>query len=165
MRDDPTREFDSLEARLAAVERAVTDGESHVDAGADVARPDGPRAGDADAGPDAETLRDRSGAVSDLEDRVTDLEADLRAVRGLLDGVQTVEEAVERRANLALAKAESVEEAVAEETDLVVERVPVSDPSGGLGGGTPVGREDDGGTGRADDGDDVSLAARLREAL
>ena len=62
--------------------------------------------------------------VADLERRVAGLEAELDAVRGLLDGVETVDERVERRASAALAKAETLEERFTSEEALVRERLP-----------------------------------------
>ncbi|MBB6645833.1 DUF7310 family coiled-coil domain-containing protein [Halobellus ruber] len=63
--------------------------------------------------------------VAALERRVADLEAELEAVRGLLDGVDAVDETVERRASAALAKAEALEERFEpEKTGLVRERLP-----------------------------------------
>ncbi|MGQ4555744.1 DUF7310 family coiled-coil domain-containing protein [Halobellus sp. GM3] len=60
-----------------------------------------------------------------LDRRLTALEADLESVRGLLDGVGAVDEAVERRASIALAKVETLERAVdAEDRGLVRERLP-----------------------------------------
>jgi hypothetical protein len=59
-----------------------------------------------------------------LDRRVTELEAELDAVRGLLGGVEAIDEAVERRASIALAKVEALEEAVsAEPNGLVRERL------------------------------------------
>jgi hypothetical protein len=68
--------------------------------------------------------------VAALERRVADLEAELEAVRGLLAGVEVVDESIDRRASTALAKAEALEERFAPDgTGLVRERLP--DPSGG----------------------------------
>ena len=79
---------------------------------------------DAD-GPEQEPSGTGGDRVVDLECRVTELEAELRAVRGLLDGVGAVDERVERRASAALAKAETLEERLApEEAGLVRERLP-----------------------------------------
>ncbi|QLH82604.1 DUF7310 family coiled-coil domain-containing protein [Halosimplex pelagicum] len=88
-----------LDARLDAVERALTDGDT-----------------------DLRELRDRSGVVDDLqtleerldtvESRLDELEAGLEAVRGYAGNVRAVNREVERRASAALAKAETVEAAV-----------------------------------------------------
>jgi hypothetical protein len=159
MRADHSREFERLEARLDALERAVTDGESDT---GDVH----PSHHTPPEGPDAESPTEVATGLADLTDRVAELEADLEAVRGLLDGVQAVDDDVERRANLALAKAESVEAAVADETGLAVERVPVAaadaaddGPDRPAGADAPRDADDETGDG------ETSLAARLREAL
>ncbi|WP_135364436.1 DUF7310 family coiled-coil domain-containing protein [Halosimplex halophilum] len=88
-----------LDARVDAVERALTDGDT-----------------------DLSDLRDRSGVVDDLqsledrldavESRLDELEAGLQAVRGYAGNVRAVNREVERRASAALAKAETVEAAV-----------------------------------------------------
>lgn len=78
---------DPLEERLAAVERAVDDGDTAATAAAD-------------------RLRDRVAAV---EDDVAELEAAVQAVRGYVGGVRHVNDEVEQRADAALAKAEAVE--------------------------------------------------------
>jgi hypothetical protein len=49
--------------------------------------------------------------LSELERRVTAIEAELESVRGMLDGVNAIDEAVERRASVALAKVETLERA------------------------------------------------------
>jgi hypothetical protein len=89
MPDDP------LEERLAAVERAVRDG-------------------DGTAAVADESLRDRVAAV---EDDVADLEAAVQAVRGYVGGVRHVNDEVEQRADAAMAKAHAVERALADDTD------------------------------------------------
>lgn len=63
---------------------------------------------DAEAAPDLESLADR---IDALEERVTDLEAGLQAVRGYVGGIDHVNETVERRANAALAAVERLEAA------------------------------------------------------
>lgn len=167
----------TLAARLDAVERALTDetrtaprpaepgtapttpespassSSSHSSAASDApgvapGRPDG-RAADGDA-------------VRRLERRVEELTAELDAVRGLLGGVEAVNESVERRADLALAAVEEMTTERAEE-GLVVERLPDEDDAFG----DPSARGDDAARegGRRDDSTADSLAARLREAL
>jgi|GEM_PF-1215043 len=88
-----------IDARLDAVERALTDGDT-----------------------DLTDLREASGVVDDLqalearletvESRLDELEAGLEAVRGYAGNVRAVNREVERRASAALAKAETVEAAV-----------------------------------------------------
>ena len=87
--DDPS---DRIEARLSAVERAVT--------GSD-ARP-------ADAAAEAEATAERErleSRLDDLEERVAELEAATQAIRGYAGAVRAVNSEVERRADLALARA------------------------------------------------------------
>lgn len=172
-----TTDLETLASRLDAVERALTDGASSATRPSD-ADPDaatgpavsGPGTPDDEPTAAAETtgdrptgVSDRSGAtdrrianleatVSDLEDSVADLSAELDAVRGLLGGVRAVNESVERRADLALAVAEEL--ATDEAEELVVERLPEVDAAE-LG----VDSADD------DEAESDSLAARLREAL
>jgi hypothetical protein len=113
---------DDLIRRLEAVERAVTDG--HTDL-----------AGVASAADTAERLAAVEDRLDDVEARLDDLDATTQAVRGYLGGVDGVTEDVERRADLALAKAEAVEAAVFEEDDgLAVERLSTDDgtPTEGL---------------------------------
>ena len=82
--------------------------------------------------------------VADLERRIVELEADLDAVRGLLDGVDAVGERVERRASTALAKAEALEARVgAGEPGLVRERLPdARDPNATNSGDSATDAED-----------------------
>jgi hypothetical protein len=82
MSDEP------LEERLAAVERALGDGD-----GATPAQP-------------TDDVADRLDA---LEDDVADLEAAVQALRGYVGSVKHVNDEVERRADAAMAKAEAVE--------------------------------------------------------
>lgn len=96
---------DSIEARLEAVERALTDGETPV---ANLE--------------DAATLRsglvETNERLDDLEERVAELEAATQAIRGYVGNVRQVNEDVERRADAALAKAEALADRVAAvETD------------------------------------------------
>jgi hypothetical protein len=82
--------------RLEAVERAITDGHS------------------ADGLPEADELESRLEAVErsleDADERLTELEAAVQALRGFAGGIDAVDEAVERRANAAVAKVERLEE-------------------------------------------------------
>ncbi|WP_336022033.1 DUF7310 family coiled-coil domain-containing protein [Halobellus salinisoli] len=68
---------------------------------------------------------DTDADVASLERRLASVEAELDAVRGLLGGVDAVDEAVERRASIALAKVESLEERLkSSDGGLVRERLP-----------------------------------------
>lgn len=87
---------DELRDRLDAVERALTDGAGDLD---DL------RAA-ADTAAELETLRDR---VTELEDRTAELDAATQALRGYVGNVRSVNRDVERRADAALAKVESLE--------------------------------------------------------
>jgi uncharacterized protein YoxC len=83
---------DRIESRLRAVERAVTGSDARP---ADVAAA-------AEATAERERLESR---IDDLEERVAELEAATQAVRGYVGSVRAVNREVERRADLALARA------------------------------------------------------------
>ncbi|RLM67442.1 DUF1515 domain-containing protein [Halorubrum sp. Atlit-8R] len=83
---------DRIESRLRAVERAVTGGD---------ARP-------ADAATEARATAERErleSRLDDVEERVAELEAATQAIRGYAGAVRAVNDEVERRADLALARA------------------------------------------------------------
>lgn len=86
---------DQLEERVAALERAVTDGE-------------GDAAALAEAAVTAERLETLETTVEDLEDRVTELEAATQALRGYVGNVRAVNRGVEERADLALSRVEAL---------------------------------------------------------
>ncbi|WP_436909862.1 DUF7310 family coiled-coil domain-containing protein [Halosimplex marinum] len=88
-----------LDARVDAVERALTDGDTDL---TDLREAGG-------VADDLQSLEDRLDAV---ESRLDELEAGLEAVRGYAGNVRAVNREVERRASAALAKAETVEAAV-----------------------------------------------------
>jgi len=88
-----------LEARLDAVERALTDGETDL-TGLEEA---------ADHAAEIDRLDER---IESLESTVADLDAAVQAVRGYAGNVRAVNREVERRASAALAKAETLENAV-----------------------------------------------------
>lgn len=89
---------DRTESRLRAVERAVTGGDARP---ADVA-----------AGAEATAERERlESRIDDLEERVAELEAATQAVRGYVGSVRAVNREIERRADLALARATSANRA------------------------------------------------------
>jgi hypothetical protein len=85
---------DALSERLASVERRLTDADDGTvgEIGAVEGR-----------------LADLEERADEIETRVERLESGLQATRGLLGGVDAVDESVERRADLALAKAEEIE--------------------------------------------------------
>lgn len=88
---------DTLERRLAAVERAI--GGEPTPNGADRCLGDSPR------GDDDELER----RLSTLEARVDELDAAVQAIRGFLGGVSAVNESVERRADAAVAAVDRLE--------------------------------------------------------
>ncbi|WP_280585686.1 hypothetical protein [Halorubrum sp. Boch-26] len=101
---------DHLEERLRAVERALTGSDTAV----------------ADLGDDAAAAAERealASRVAELESRVEELEAATQAIRGYVGSIRAVNREVERRADLALARANRGEEGAhdtgsANETDL-----------------------------------------------
>jgi ABC-type transporter Mla subunit MlaD len=117
---------DDLARRLAAVERAVTGGETDLSEVADAA--------DVTARLDAVEER-----LDTIETRLDDLDGTTQALRGYLGSVDGVAEDVERRADLALSKAEAVEEAVfTDDGGLAVERLPTAPPESAADGGRCV---------------------------
>jgi hypothetical protein len=91
--------MDELKARIEALERAVTDGNSDLSELATAAE-----TGDRLTAVETE--------LEDLADRVAELEAATQALRGYVGNVRAVNREVEQRADAALAKAESVESAI-----------------------------------------------------
>jgi hypothetical protein len=90
-----------LDARLDAVERALTDDETDL---TDVR----------EAAALAATVEDLEARVDDLEETVAELDAGLQAVRGYAGNVRAVNREVERRASAALAKVETLESSLDE---------------------------------------------------
>jgi uncharacterized coiled-coil protein SlyX len=92
--------MDELEARIEALERAVTEGDHDL----------------SELAAEGET-RDRLATVEtelgDLTERVAELEAATQALRGYVGNVRAVNRDIEQRADIALAKAESLESAFA----------------------------------------------------
>jgi phage shock protein A len=129
---------ETLDERLRAVERALTDGDHDLTEIEDAA--------DHHARLDA--LDDRLTAV---EDRLVDLEAATQALRGYVGNVRAVNREVEHRADAAIAAVESLDE-----TD-AVESAPV-EPAAVY---PPPRRPDD----ASDETDDPGLLDRVREAL
>lgn len=98
----------ALERRLAAVERAV-DGSGREEPNATDTTDSTDRA-DATS-PDRESLDRR---LDTLESRVDELDAALQAVRGFLGGIDAVNEAVESRADAAIAAVDRLERRLGE---------------------------------------------------
>jgi hypothetical protein len=88
---------ESIEARLAALERAVTDGDVDLTA----------LATDADL---ADRVERAEARLDDLERQVTDLEAATQALRGYVGNVRSVNRDVEQRADAALAAVDRLAE-------------------------------------------------------
>jgi hypothetical protein len=84
-----------LDERVAALERAVTDG--YADDGLP------------DAGRLAARVDDLEATVEELDDRTAELDAAVQALRGFAGGVRAVDEAVERRANAAISRIDRLE--------------------------------------------------------
>jgi ABC-type transporter Mla subunit MlaD len=85
---------ETIEERLSAVERALTDGDQQLSEFA------------AAAGT-TERLNDLDADIEALDDRVAELEAATQALRGYVGHVRAVNEEVEQRADLALETAEA----------------------------------------------------------
>lgn len=154
-----------LEARLDAVERALTDSDATIADLGDAAAVDS-------------RLADLEDEVTTLLARVDELDAATQAVRGYAGGISAVNEAVERRADLALATVERLERRLDPEPGLTVERLADEGVSGAAAntdekhdgdiGTSPTGAQEP----QADEEmektlDDAgrSFATRLRDAL
>lgn len=87
---------DALAERLEAVERALTDGEADLTDLRDAV----------ELTRELDALAER---VEALEARADELDAATQALRGYVGNVQVVNESIERRADAALAKAESLD--------------------------------------------------------
>ena len=94
---------DTLERRIEALERAVTDDEHDLSALAT-------------EGETAERLDALDSRLESIEDRVAELEAATQAVRGYVGNVRSVNRDIEQRADAALARVESLEAAVTDES-------------------------------------------------
>ncbi|WP_225317598.1 MULTISPECIES: hypothetical protein [Haloferax] len=151
---------DELVARLEAVERTLTGTDTDVSALEDLAA--------------IETrISDLESTVESISDRLDDVDAATQAIRGYVGGVRTVNEDVERRANAALAKAESLEAALVDESVSELEGdEPVSDLGGTesvseLSTSRPQSHTEFDHPARREQTDEQSsgLAARLRDVL
>ena len=116
--------MDKLEARIEALERAVTDGDHDL---SELAT----------AGETQERLAAVETETEDLADRVAELEAATQALRGYVGNVRAVNREIEQRADAALAKAESVESAIVDDRS--------EDPPGHDRRETPTGSGDSAG--------------------
>jgi len=87
---------EGLAERVAALERAITDGNHDLSA----------LAGDAELADRLETLETE---VETLTDRIDELDAATQALRGYVGNIETVNREVERQAEAALAAVESLE--------------------------------------------------------
>ncbi|MFB6256765.1 MAG: hypothetical protein ABEH58_08605 [Haloplanus sp.] len=113
-----------LEERIAALERTVTDGHA------------------ADGLPDAARMESRlddlEATASELDGRLAELDAAVQALRGFAGGVRAVDEAVERRADAAVARVDRLE------ADLQAVRAELCDGSGSVTNAAAVGDDRDG---------------------
>jgi len=91
---------DELEQRVDALERAVTDGDHDLSGLTDAA----------EMGDRVENLEER---IETIEERTEELEAATQALRGYVGNIRSVNRDVEQRADAALAKAETIESALA----------------------------------------------------
>jgi chromosome segregation ATPase len=153
-------EVTQLAARVDAVERALSDGETGLDDIEDLAALDA-------------RLTELESTAGALETRVGELEAAVEAVRGFAGGIRAVNREVEQRADLALAKVEAIEsdrrdgDATARPPDGEQARHPRAGGSGsageaGLEAEPPESRP---GENREGSPDGPGLAERLRELL
>jgi uncharacterized coiled-coil protein SlyX len=92
--------MDELEARIETLERAVTEGDHDL---SELAA----------EGEARERLATVETELGDLTERVAELEAATQALRGYVGNVRAVNRDIEQRADIALAKAESLESAFA----------------------------------------------------
>jgi len=96
--------MDELEARIEALERAVTGGDHDL---SELAA----------EGEAQERLATVEAELGDLTEQVAELEAATQALRGYVGNVRAVNRDIEQRADIALAKAESLESAFAADRD------------------------------------------------
>ena len=157
--DAPSAADAALESRLAAVERALTDGETDID-------------GLPDAAALAVRVDELETTVERLDDRVVELEAATHALRGYVGGVRAVNESVEQRADAALAAVESLETALRDGPDPALTAVgtnaetPIAaaDAAASDGGGRGKDETEPADSAGADETPQgLSLAARLRD--
>ncbi|PSP76084.1 hypothetical protein BRC81_13875 [Halobacteriales archaeon QS_1_68_20] len=106
---------ETLADRLDAVERVLTDGETDLAAVEDAA----------DVADRLDALEERIAAV---ERQVADLEAATQALRGYVGNVKAVNDEVERRADLALARGETLERLLEAELERLLEADGIGEP-------------------------------------
>lgn len=87
----------TLDRRLRAVERTLTDGDHDVDALRE-------------AGALSDRIETLENELADAEERITELEAATQALRGYVGNIRSVNEDVEQRADAALAAIDRLEE-------------------------------------------------------
>ncbi|SEK40147.1 DUF7310 family coiled-coil domain-containing protein [Haloferax larsenii] len=142
-----------LVARLDAVERTLTGTDAPVSDLEDLAAVE-------------ERVSDLESTVETLTERMDDIDAATQAIRGYLGGVRAVNESVERRADAALAKAESLEAALVDESDAARQQSSIAqataspEPTDGVEHGPA-----DSAAGDDADALNSGLAARLRDVL
>jgi uncharacterized coiled-coil protein SlyX len=100
-----TDRLPALDARLTALERAVTDGESDLQTLADTATADA-------------RLDELEARTSEIETRLDELDAAVQALRGYAGGVRAVNREVERRADAALSAVDRLDDSDEVELDL-----------------------------------------------
>lgn len=149
---------DGLEARVAALERALTDGrEGSVD--------DLPSGADLEQG--VESLQRR---VEELERRIEEQDAALQAVRGYVGELRHVNSEVERRADAALAAVERIESETGAggERDTAPEPADIADRADARGDAGGADRNDVGAWPPAEDEEEPDpgdVLSRVRDAL
>jgi len=122
---ESTATHDRLADRLDAVERALTGSDRSVESIAD----------EAAAADERASLADR---LSALESRVDELEAATQAVRGYAGAIRAVNRDVERRAELALARATAAHEGYTTDRDDALLEARRPDEGEGLVDGTSL---------------------------
>lgn len=155
---------ENLAARLDAVERSLTGGESTIDSLSDTTEVE-------------ERLDVLEATAADLDERVAELEAATQALRGYVGGVRAINRDVERRADAALAGVESLAERIGETPDDdAFEAVCAAATEESIGGENPESPEEApavsaGTTVVSDDPDDSAnanesdLVTRIRDVL
>jgi chromosome segregation ATPase len=146
---------DTLERRLRAIERTLTDGDHEVTA-------------IRDAGDRIDRIEALESRLTDVEDRLADLDAGTQALRGYVGNVRSVNEDVEQRADAALAAVERLEARVGDGDQQAAparRRPPereITDDLGAAGASRTRNRGDDT---PPDEADGDSLVGRVRDAL